>query len=99
MELKNELLGTQLIKIEKEKNEVKLTFENESNQKRLSFSFTGLLFETSLPVLNRKVKNIKFRDILGIKALTQLRQLGHFEDNYKQLLLEMEGSTDGNKIE
>lgn len=99
MELKDKLTGYQLIKIEKGISVVKLTFEDKKSRKRISMTFSGLLFETPFPALNRVVERIEFRNTLGFKAMTQLRQLDYPVDKYGQLLIEMSGSNSESKIE
>ena len=99
MELKNKLTGCLLIKIQKGITDVKLTFEDKKSKRRLSMSFSGLLFETPFPAINRTVERIEFRNTLGFKAMTQLCQLGFPIDKYGQLLIEMSGSNSENKIE
>ena len=64
-------------------------------------TFEGLLFETSTPSLNRRVKNIELDDVLGFRVISQsqLRTLHKNPTNYRQLFIRMEGSNDDNKIE
>jgi len=99
MEINNVIVGSKLNEIQKKPDEVRLVFHNSSLRKSYILTFKGLLFETSTSTLNKKVKNILFKDSLGFRALTQLRSLDRNPENYRQLFIQMEGSTDENKIE
>jgi len=92
------VVGTKLNEIQKRPDEVKLVFQkNDGNTYVLTFK--GLLFETSSSTLNKKVINVQLKNNLGFRALSQLRYLHRNPGNYKQLFIQMEGSSDDNKIE
>lgn len=99
MELSEIIIGTKLNEIQKKSDDVKLVFENTRTNKIYVLTFKGLLFETSNPTLNKRVKNIKLESTLGFRAISQLRQLNRNPDNYRQLFIQMEGSNENNKLE
>jgi hypothetical protein len=99
MEINNAIVGAKLNEIQKKADEVKLFFEHAATHKIYVLTFEGLLFETSTPSLNRRVKNIELDDVLGFRVIAQLRTLHKNPTNYRQLFIRMEGSTDDNKIE
>lgn len=99
MEINNIIVGSRLNEIHKKPDEVKLVFENSKTNKAYILTFEGLLFETSGSTLNRKVKNVQLNDTLGFRATTQLRHLHKNPENYRQLFIQMEGSSDDNKLE
>lgn len=78
---------------------MELVFKNFEAEKNIIMVFNGLVFETTISALNKKVKRIELRNILGFKAVAQLGYQGIKPDGYKQLLMEMEGSSSENKIE
>ena len=98
MEL-SQVIGTKLNEIQKKPDVIRLVFENTKTNKAYVLSFKGLLFETSSPTLNRRVKNIQVNRTLGFRALSQLRNLNRNPDNYRQLFIQMEGSDENNKFE
>ena len=99
MELDQVIIGTKLNEIQKKADGIRLVFENTRTNKIYVLSFKGLLFETSNPTLNRRVKNIQLNKNLGFRALSQLRHLNRNPENYRQLFIQMEGSDDNNKLE
>ncbi len=99
MEINRVIIGTKLNEIQKKPDEVRLVFHNSNSGRSYILTFKGLLFETSSSALNKKVREIQLKDSLGFRALAQLRSLDRNPDNYKQLFIQMEGSTDDNKIE
>lgn len=99
MELNNVIVGTRLNEIQKKSNDVKLVFENTKTNKTYILTFKGLLFETSAPTLNKRVKNIQLNNTVGFRAASQLRYLNLNPENYRQLFIQMENSNDNNKLE
>lgn len=99
MALSDVITGTTLSEIQKKQDEVKLVFDDTKTNKRFSLTFKGLLFETSAPALNKRVKNIQLNSTLGFRAIAQLRQLNQNPHHYRQLFIQMEGSNDDNKME
>ena len=99
MEINSTIIGAKLNEIQKTADEVKLFFEQSATHRVYVLTFEGLLFETSTPSLNRRVKNIELDDVLGFRAISQLRNMHKNPSNYRQLFIRMEGSTDDNKIE
>ncbi len=99
MEINSAIVGAKLNEIQKKADEVKLFFEHSATHKIYVLTFEGLLFETSTPSLDRRVKNIELDDVLGFRVISQLRTLHKNPTNYRQLFIRMEGSTDDNKIE
>ena len=99
MELDSVIIGSKLNAIQKKADEIKLVFENSKTGKEYVLSFRGLLFETSASTLNRKVRDIQINDILGFRAISQLRYLKRDPDNYRQIFIQMAGSNDNNKLE
>lgn len=99
MEISEIITGSRLNEIQKKPDEIKLVFENSKANETYSLLFKGLLLETSGSALNKKVKNVQWDDALGFRVLTQLRYLRENPENYRQLFIQMEGSTDENKFE
>jgi hypothetical protein len=99
MELRDVIVGTRLNEIQKRPDDISLVFEDTRTNKVYILNFKGLLFETSGPTLNRKVKSIHLNNVLGFRATTQLRHLNRNPENYRQLYIQMEGSNDNNKLE
>lgn len=99
MELSDVIVGTKLNEIQKKSDGVKLVFENTTTHRVFVLTFNGLLFETSTPTLNKRVKHIQVNNALGFRALSQLRNLNLNPENYRQLFIQMEGSDDNNKLE
>ena len=52
--------------------------------------FEGLIFETPTSPFNKEVISINQREVLGIKAISQLRYENKNPDLYKQLLVKMD---------
>ena len=99
MELNNDIIGSKLNEIQKNSEGIKLVFENSKTHKVYVLKFDGLLFETSVSAINRKVKTLQWTDNLGFRAMSTLRQMQRNPNNYKQLFIQMEGSNDNNKLE
>jgi len=99
MELKNNLIGYRLDKIQKQINGIKLVFENKQTKEKIAMSFKGLLVETPNPSMNKIVVRVELRNVLGFKALSQLRHLGYPVEKYKQLLIQMDDLNEENKTE
>jgi hypothetical protein len=99
MELANVIIGTRLNEIQKKADDVKLVFHNTKTNKVYVLTFKGLLFETSAPTLNKRVKNVQLNEHLGFRATSQLKYLKRNPDNYRQLFIQMEGSDNNNKFE
>ncbi len=99
MERSEVIIGTKLNVIQKKDDDVKLVFVDTKAKKLHVLTFEGLLFETSSPTLNKRVKNIQLNNTLGFRAISQLRQLKRNPENYHQLFIQMEGSDDNHKLE
>ncbi len=99
MKLDNIIIGSELSQISKTSDKVKLVFKNFEAGNNIILVFHGLVFETTISALNKKVKRIELRNVLGFKAVVQLGYQGIDPNGYKQLLMEMEGSSSENKIE
>ncbi len=99
MEIGTLIVGSRLNEIQKKPNKVKLVFENTKTGETYALAFDGLLFETTGSALNRKVQNVQLGNVLGFKALTQLRYLDENPEDYNQLFIQMDGSTDEIKFE
>jgi hypothetical protein len=93
MELKEKLRGCLLLSINKTGTNVKIKFFNPATNKNLVLSFDGLVFETPSLVLNREVIRTEYSHILGYKSMTQLQHQNKNPSEYKQLLIELNGST------
>jgi hypothetical protein len=76
-----------------------LVFEDTKTSKFYVLTFKGSLFETSNPTLSRRVKAIQLNNVLGFRAMSQLRQLNINPNKYRQLFIQMEGSSENNKVE
>jgi len=61
--------------------------------------FDGFLLETAGSALNKKVKNVNLAHVLGFRTSSQVRSLNKDPHNYRQLLIQMDGSTEDNKLE
>src|SRR5687767_5400243 len=99
MELSDVIIGTKLNEIQKKSDDVKLVFEDTKTNKVYILTFKGLLFESSAPTLNRRVKSIQLNNTLGFRATSQLRHLNRNPENYRQLFIQMVGSDDNHKLE
>ena len=99
MEITKEISKLKLVEIRKTSNSILLTFEKPRSKKQVQLIFKGLIFETSSFVLNKKVERVELIDILGFKAVTQLKHLGKNPKDYKQLLIKMSGSSEEYKTE
>ncbi len=99
MELEKKITGFKLVEIQKGIDLIKLAFENELDHNAIVLSFKGYLFETNISVLNRKVEYANLRKVLGFKAVAQLRFDHQDISKFQQLLIQMEGTDDENKIE
>ncbi|MHA8055519.1 hypothetical protein VR611_06195 [Aquirufa nivalisilvae] len=99
MELNN-IIGFKLTEIQKTYNLITLFFNKRGTNEKIKLSYeNGLLFETTTPVINRKVTNVNLKSVLGFKAITELRNQSTNPNDFRQLLIEMEGSTSEYKIE
>ncbi len=98
MEL-GDVIGTRLNEIKKTSDDVRLVFENTRTNRMYVLSFKGLLFETSAPTLNKRVRNVQLNDTLGFRATSQLRHLNKNPENYRQLFIQMVGSNEDHKLE
>lgn len=95
----NNIIGSELSQISKTSDKVNLVFKNYRDGNNIILVFNGLVFETTISALNKKVKRTELKNILGFKAVVQLGYQGIESSGYKQLLIEMEGSSNENKIE
>jgi hypothetical protein len=93
----NNITDSQLVEITKKPSNNELVFRLR-NRKNIKLNFKGLMFETTYPAINRKVKHIELRRVLGFKGLTQLRHTGQDPKGYQQLLIQM-GEENEDKIE
>lgn len=92
-----DIIGTRLVEIKKKDSAISLYFENRDHKD--VFQFDGLIFETPLTSVNKKVKLAEINNNLGIKALSQLRYENKNPFEYKQLLIQMENQSDEWKTE
>jgi hypothetical protein len=99
MELSEIIVGTILNEIQKKSDEIKLVFEDTILNRVYVLTFKGLLFETSSPTLNKRVKKVQLTNVLGFRALAQLQHQNLNLNHYRQLFIQMEGSNDNNKLE
>ena len=99
MEIDSTLIGAKLNKIQKEPDLVTLVFENSKKGRRYVLTFNGMLFETTASTLNKIVKHVQINDTLGISALSQIRSLNRSPRKYRQIYIQMEGSSEENKLE
>lgn len=99
MESGSIIIGAKLNEIQKTSDKVMLFFENPKTNESYVLTLRGLLFETSGSTLNKKVKNIQVNNTLGYRASSQLRYLKRDPQNYKQMYIQMEGSSEDNKFE
>ena len=99
MELETDITGLQLVEIKKNVNDIKLILKDPSTNVKKVLSFEGYLFESGISGLNRRIIQVNVRNVLGFKAVNQLQYDGVNTRDYKQILFEMEGSFDDNKIE
>ena len=95
----NELIGYKLQEIRKTGNQVRLSFNNRQLHKEVELSFTGFLFETSMLATNRNVSSIELGSATGFRAITLLRREQLNPNEYRQLFMQMSGSSEENKIE
>jgi hypothetical protein len=99
MEVNNVIIGAKLSEIQKKPDKVKLVFENNHTKKNYTLTFNGFLLETSDSVLNKRVKNIQFDNVLGFRVFAHLRDLNRNPQNYTQMYIQMEGSNEEKKRE
>ncbi|HVU55377.1 MAG TPA: hypothetical protein VHD83_09995 [Puia sp.] len=99
MESSKVIIGATLSEIQKKTDKVKLVFENKRSKKAFTLTFDGFLLETAGPALNRKVKDILYSNVLGFRTLSQVRSLHKSPNKYRQILIQMEGSTEDHKLE
>jgi hypothetical protein len=95
----NHLEGFKLIEIRKTGDKINLIFKRSGHSQKIELSFKGLLFETSTSAITKQVERIDLKNVLGFKAITQLRHQKLNPSEYKQLLIQMEGSSEEYKIE
>ncbi len=95
----SEVIGLKLDEIQKKPEQVRLIFENTASKDRYVMAFDGMLFETSGSTLNQVVKDVRFEHVIGFRAASQLRHLNQDPRHYRQMLIQMHGSTDENKRE
>jgi hypothetical protein len=99
MELNQVIMGTTLREIQKKTDKVRLVFENKTARKSYTVTFDGILLETASPALNRRVRDVQVNNVLGFRTVSELRSHHKNPDNYRQILIRMEGSTEENKLE
>ncbi len=95
----NVIVGATLNEIQKKADHVKVVFQNDKNGRTFTMSFDGFLLETSGSALGRRVSDVKVSSVLGFRTMTQVRAFGKDPHDYRQLLIQMEGSTDDYKLE
>jgi hypothetical protein len=93
------IVGLELIEINKKRVQIDLIFRDRRTNRKFVLSYKGFLFETPNPVLNKKVQRIELNNTPGFKAITQLRFQGINPMAYKELLIQMESSTNEHKVE
>lgn len=98
MELE-ELRGLKLVGIRKDESSIEIEFRTSNSHKTHRLKFRGYLFETPTPALNKKIRRVSLRNVLGFNATTLLRRNSIDPNEYRQLLIEMEGSNENFKIE
>jgi hypothetical protein len=99
MELKHNLKGYQIDEIIKNGSNVKLRFFDPHEQRKLTMTFNGPIFETPSLTLNSEVIKADLSSILGYKATNLLSHQGKDPHLYKQLLIVLSGSTQEYKNE
>ncbi|HEV2354218.1 MAG TPA: hypothetical protein VGR89_08245 [Puia sp.] len=99
MELDQVIIGATLSEIQKKTDKVRLVFEDKTARKSYTVTFDGILLETASPPLNRRVRDVQVNNVLGFRAVSELRSHHKNPNKYKQILIRMEGSTDDNKLE
>jgi len=100
MEVDSKLIvGATLNEIQKKTDKVKLVFENKRTKKAFTMTFDGFLLETSGSALEKKVKDVQLSHVLGFRTLSQVRTLHKKPQDYQQILIQMEGSTEDYKLE
>jgi hypothetical protein len=93
------IIGATLNEIQKKTDTVKLVFENRRTKKLFTMTFDGFLLETAGSALDRRVKDVKINQVLGFRTASQVRSLRRDPHSYRQILIQMLGSTDENKLE
>jgi hypothetical protein len=93
------IIGATLNEIQKKADVVKLVFENKKARKLFTMTFDGFLLETAGSALDKRVKDVKINQVLGFRTVSQLRSLRKNPHNYRQIFIQMLGSTDENKLE
>jgi hypothetical protein len=95
----NVIVGTTLSEIQKKSDKVKLVFEHKRTKKAFIMTFDGFLLETVGSALSKKVKDVQLSNVLGFRTSSEVRSLNKDPHKYRQMLIQMEGSTDDNKFE
>jgi len=93
------IIGTTLSEIQKKADKVKLVFENRKTKRAFTLTFDGFLLETAGPALNKRVKDVLLSHVLGFRTASQVRSLKKDPHNYRQILIQMDGSTEEYKFE
>ena len=78
---------------------VELIFNNSHRKKKYIVTYNGILFESPYPSIDKTVEDIKSKNVLGFKSLSQLRNQNIDPSKYHELFIEMKDSNSGNKIE
>lgn len=100
MELREDIIEFKLLKITKTGQSIKLKFFNPKKNKNMQLAYDGFLFETpSIMFYDKSVKKTFYSKNLGFKAITQLRHFNYNVEEYYQLLIVLDGSTDDFKQE
>jgi hypothetical protein len=95
----NAIIGATLNEIQKRADAVKLVFENKKTKKAFTMTFDGFLLETAGSALEKRVKDVKINQALGFRTASQVRALRKDPHGYRQILIQMLGSTEENKLE
>lgn len=93
------VVGATLNEIQKKTDHVKVVFENKALGRIFTMSFDGFLLETAGSALDKRVGDVKISRVLGFRTRSQVKSLGKDPGDYQQLLIQMEGSSDGYKLE
>jgi hypothetical protein len=93
------IVGTTLNEIQKKSDHVKVVFVNRKEGRTFTMSFDGFLLETAGSALDKRVSDVKISQVLGFRTASQVRSFGKAPHDYRQLLIQIEGSTDDHKLE
>lgn len=99
MELRENIIGFSLLQINKMGGTVKIKLHDPLQKRNLQLVFEGLSFETPALLLNQRISRTDLSRTLGFKAISQLRYMGYNTDDFMQLLIVLEKSTDAFKQE